>query len=75
MMHGLRCAAYGASFFAVGFALALPGATLGFLASTAGATAILEAGRRSLDAGGAPFDLVYADDASCTPIDMKLSAF
>ena len=38
MMHGLRCAAYGASFFAVGFALALPGATLGFLASTAGAS-------------------------------------
>ena len=45
------------------------------MASTAGATAILEAGRRSLDAGGAPFDLVYADDASCTPIAMKPSAF
>ena len=45
------------------------------MASTAGATAILEAGRRSLDAGGAPFDLVYADDASCTPIAMEPSAF
>ena len=45
------------------------------MASTAGATAILEAGRRSLDANGAPFDLVYADDASCTPIAMKPSAF
>ena len=45
------------------------------MASTAGATAILEAGRRSLDAGGAPFDLIYQDDASCTPIDMKPSAF
>jgi len=45
------------------------------MASTAGATAILEAGRRSLDANGAPIDLVYADDASCTPIAMKPSAF
>ncbi|CAH0370655.1 unnamed protein product [Pelagomonas calceolata] len=45
------------------------------MASTAGATAILEAGRRSLDANGAPFDLIYQDDASCTPIDMKPSAF
>ena len=45
------------------------------MASTAGATAILEAGRRSLDANGAPFDLVYADDASCTPIAMKPSQF
>ena len=40
------------------------------MATTAGATAILEAGRRSLDTGK-PFDLVYADDASTTPIDMK----
>ena len=45
------------------------------MASTAGATAILEAGRRSLDANGAPIDLVYADETSCTPIDMKPSAF
>ena len=45
------------------------------MASTAGATAILEAGRRSLDSNGAPFDLIYQDDASCTPIDMKPSAF
>ena len=41
------------------------------MATTAGATAILEAGRKSLDAGGAPFDLVYADAASTTPVDMK----
>ena len=45
------------------------------MASTAGATAILEAGRRSLDSNGAPFDLIYQDEASCTPIDMKPSAF
>ena len=44
------------------------------MASTAGATAILEAGRRSLDANGAPFDLIYQDEASCTPIDLKPSA-
>ena len=43
------------------------------MASTAGATAILEAGRRSLDSNGAPFDLIYQDDASCTPIDIKRS--
>ena len=41
------------------------------LATTAGATAILEAGRRSLDAAGRPFELIYADDAACTPIDIR----
>ena len=45
------------------------------LNTTAGATAILEAGRRSLDAGGAPFDLRYADDASCVPVGMARSGF
>ena len=51
--------------------LAACDADLPTMATTAGATAILEAGRKSLDAGGAPFDLVYADDASTTPVDMK----
>ena len=41
------------------------------LATTAGATAILEAGRRSLDAAGRPFELVYADDEASTPIDIR----
>ena len=45
------------------------------LATTAGATAILEAGRRSLDAGGRPFQLVYASDASDTPIDIRPREF
>ena len=45
------------------------------MSSTAGATAILEAGRRSLDTGGAPYELVYADSSSCTPVDMKRAAF
>jgi D-galacturonate reductase len=51
--------------------LAACDADLPTMATTAGATAILEAGRKSLDAGGAPFDLVYADGASTTPVDMK----
>uniref|UniRef100_A0A7S0Q5X9 Gfo/Idh/MocA-like oxidoreductase N-terminal domain-containing protein n=1 Tax=Coccolithus braarudii TaxID=221442 RepID=A0A7S0Q5X9_9EUKA len=37
------------------------------MATTHEATAILEAGRLSLDAGGLPFELVYHDDASITP--------
>ena len=37
------------------------------LSTTAGATAILEAGRRSLDAGGRPFELVYDSDTSEVP--------
>lgn len=41
------------------------------LATTAGATAILEAGRRSLDAGGRPFELVYADESSDTPTAIR----
>ena len=41
------------------------------LATTAGATAILEAGRRSLDAAGRPHELVYADDTAETPIGIR----
>ena len=41
------------------------------LAATVGATAILEAGRRSLDAGGRPFELIYADEASSTPCGIR----
>ena len=37
------------------------------MATTAGTTAILEAGRRSLDAAGRPFELTYSDDTACTP--------
>ena len=45
--------------------------TLPTLATTVGATAILEAGRRSLDAGGRPFELVYADAAAETPCGIR----
>jgi D-galacturonate reductase len=45
------------------------------LATTAGATAILEAGRRSLDAGGRPFELVYSDESSEQPIDIRPAVF
>lgn len=45
------------------------------LATTAGATAILEAGRRSLDAGGQPMALVYADDTAETPIGIEPVGF
>ena len=41
--------------------------TLPTLSTTAGATAILEAGRRSLDAGGRPFELVYDNLGAETP--------
>ena len=40
------------------------------LATTADA-AILEAGRRSLDAGGRPFELVYASAESATPVGIR----
>ena len=33
--------------------------------------AILEAGRRSLDAGGKPFTLLYADATSVAPVGMQ----
>ena len=45
------------------------------LETTAGATAILEAGRRSLDSGGRPFELVYADDCAEAPADIRPVAF
>ena len=41
------------------------------LATTAGATAILEAGRRSLDAGGRPIELTYSDQCSEIPIGLR----
>jgi D-galacturonate reductase len=34
-------------------------------------TAILEAGRRSLDADGQPMDIIYEDEASKEPIDIR----
>ena len=39
--------------------------------TTALTTAILEAGRRSLDAGGTPMAISYADDDSCEPVDIS----
>merc|ERR1712087_283783 len=41
--------------------------TLPTMSTTHEATAILEAGRLSLDAGGQSFQIQYADDESCTP--------
>ena len=43
------------------------------MATTSCATAILEAGRRSLDAGGKAMELVYPSDKSCTPTGLKLA--
>ena len=40
---------------------------LATIGTTAGATAILEAGRRSLDNEGMPVDLIYTDDRSHIP--------
>ena len=45
------------------------------MATTAGTTAILEAGRRSLDAGGRPFELTYSDDSACTPQGLQPVTF
>ena len=45
------------------------------MATTAGTTAILEAGRRSLDAGGRPFELTYSDDSACTPNGLQPVTF
>jgi len=42
--------------------------TLPTLETTVCATAILEAGRRSLDHGGQPMRLVYGDENSCIPL-------
>ena len=43
------------------------------ISSTLGATAILEAGRRSLDANGQPFDILYdnEDDINAKPLGLK----
>ena len=38
-------------------------------------TAILEAGRKSLDAGGQPFDIIYDGETSEHPIDIKPHGF
>ena len=46
-------------------------ADLPTMATTAGTTAILEAGRLSLDAGG-PVTLVYATADATTPVDLEL---
>jgi len=43
---------------------------LATLRKTICVTAILEAGRKSLDAGGKPFGFTYADDASCEPVNI-----
>jgi len=45
------------------------------VATTAGATAILEAGRRSLDASGRTMELVYADAAAETPVGIRALDF
>ena len=45
------------------------------MATTAATTAILEAGRRSLDAGGRPFELTYADDTSDVPTGIRPVGF
>jgi len=45
------------------------------LATTAGATAILEAGRMSLDSGGQPFNLIFHDDWSSTPSSIGPAQF
>ncbi len=44
---------------------------LATITTTAGATAVLEAGRRSLDLGGLPVDLVYPDDDSHVPQGLR----
>jgi hypothetical protein len=41
------------------------------MATTSGATAILEAGRRSLDNNNRPMELIYANDKSYTPIGIR----
>ena len=43
------------------------------IASTLGATAILEAGRRSLDRNGQPYDILYEneDDINAEPVGLK----
>ena len=45
------------------------------LAATADATAILEAGRRSLDAHGQPFELIYKSADAATPVQIRAVQF
>ena len=47
--------------------------SLASIHTTALTTAILEAGRRSLDANGAAMAITYADDVSCEPLDIVTS--
>jgi len=49
--------------------------TLATIANTMGGTAILEAGRLSLDAGGQPMDILYADDKTVHPTAIKAHVF
>jgi D-galacturonate reductase len=44
---------------------------LATIGTTAGTTAILEAGRRSLDQGGMPVELLYEDDRSHMPAGLR----
>ncbi len=44
---------------------------LATIGTTAGTTAILEAGRRSLDQGGRPVELVYGDDVTHVPSGLR----
>eukprot|EP00635_Sarcinochrysidales_sp_CCMP3193_P007847 CAMPEP_0118908554 /NCGR_PEP_ID=MMETSP1166-20130328/11510_1 /TAXON_ID=1104430 /ORGANISM="Chrysoreinhardia sp, Strain CCMP3193" /LENGTH=424 /DNA_ID=CAMNT_0006847949 /DNA_START=13 /DNA_END=1287 /DNA_ORIENTATION=- len=43
------------------------------IATTAGATAVLEAGRISLDNNSTPVDLLYDHPTASTPVDLKLA--
>ena len=47
------------------------------ITSTLGATAILEAGRRSLDSNGQPYDILYEneDDINAEPVALKAVVF
>jgi D-galacturonate reductase len=49
-------------------------AELATVHATMQGTAVLEAGRRSLDAGGAPVRIVYAGDDDCEPRDLAVGA-
>jgi D-galacturonate reductase len=48
--------------------------SLASIHATSLSTAILEAGRRSLDAGGAAMEIVYESDTSCEPVDIRRAA-
>ena len=44
---------------------------LATLHTTICVTAILEAGRRSLDSSNLPFGFIYADESSCEPMEIR----